>query len=222
MTTELRDVKGSHESVQQCCESIMSRERWLCMIKVSFVSFIFFLIADIMLCCWAQAQNRSPIVLDMDGNGMLSVAHNGQWRPHSAQFDRAHAVPFDIDADGQKEIVEWLGPEDGLLCIVGKDGTVESGLQLFGTAGGFKDGYEKLAKRDTDGNGALERKELEGLSVWQDKSSNGICEPGEAPSLGDLGITRLETTHHDYQSSFVINGESRKSWDWWPSVQAMQ
>lgn len=222
MTTELWNIKENQEKLQQSSQIVMTSERWLSMLKVTLKSFIIFLIADVIFCFMANAANRSPIILDMDGNGRLSAAHDGQWRPHGTQFDNAHAVLFDIDADGQKELTEWVGPEDGILCLVGKSGTVESGLHLFGTAGGFTDGYEKMSHRDSDGNKALEGKELEGLTIWQDKNSNGICESGELKSLGELGISRIETTHQDYQSSFVINGEKRKSWDWWPTVKEMQ
>ena len=35
----------------------------------------------------------------------------------------------------------------------------------------------------------------------------------------ELGISRIDTAHSEYRSSFVQNGEEKSTWDWWPSYR---
>lgn len=173
-------------------------------------------------------KSASPIILDLDGNGKPDVA-DGEWKPHADKFDASRTAMFDINGTGKKVLTEWVGPNDGLLVQPDKDGKVTSGNQLFGTAGGNADGYEKLQKLDAELHGGVARgyldeqdfetldKQGKGLKVWQDKNTNAETDAGELKSLKELGITRISTTHKNYQSSFVINGQERKTWDWWPT-----
>lgn len=136
---------------------------------------------------------------------------------------------FDINGTGQKVLTEWVCPNDGLLVQPDKDGKVTSGNQLFGTAGGNSDGYEKLQKLDAElhggvARGYLDEKDFEtlekqgrGLKVWQDKNTNAETDAGGLKGIKELGITRINTNQTDYQSSFVINGQEIKTWDWWPT-----
>jgi len=98
-------------------------------------------------------------------------------------------------------------------------GKVEGALELFGTAGGFTDGFEKLSMIcDHDNNGWVEGKELEGLKIWIDANHNGICEPEELHELSDFGITRISTRHENYVSSYqTADGSEHTLWDWWPA-----
>lgn len=172
----------------------------------------------------------SPILLDMDGNGKADVK-NGEWKPHADKGDiGARKVNFDLDGDGKKELTEWTGGKDGLLLKLNdqqvadykKNGRLEvSGKELYGDQGGkYKDGYEKMSKlADTDQDGTLSGKELDNHYVWQDGDRDGVIDKGEMRSTKEAGITRVNTTHNgDYQSQFEMNGEQRKSWDWWPTT----
>jgi len=156
----------------------------------------------------------SPLVLDMDGDGKLE-ASNGEWLPHD--YNNSRVVEFDIDGDNFVDITEWVGPNDGLLVANVKEGAKINANSLFGEAGGFLDGFEKLTLLDADGNRVISGAELDTLSVWQDKNSNAQIDAGELSSVADLGITEIRTTHDKYVSSFVRNGEEVTMWDWYPA-----
>jgi hypothetical protein len=156
----------------------------------------------------------SPIVLDMDGDGKLQ-ASNGKWLPHA--YQGARMAEFDINGDGFMELTEWVGPTDGLLMVY--SGGEANANNLFGEAGGFLNGYEKLTLLDANQDGKLSGEELKTLSVWQDSNSNAKVDAGEVSSVMDLGITSIALNHdRNMVSSFDIKGENRKMWDWYPAV----
>lgn len=158
----------------------------------------------------------SPIVLDMKGTGRLQ-ASGGNWLPHPGKLQRDRVIAFDFNANGFEVLMEWVGPDDGLLVEPKADGTVD-GSCLFGTTGGYLNGYEKLSVRDANGDRKLNGHELDGLCVWQDRNGNGRVDDHELTSVRGLGITEINLNHSNFQSTFVINGASRAMWDWWPSA----
>ncbi|MGM9992001.1 MAG: hypothetical protein ACI376_04015 [Candidatus Bruticola sp.] len=160
----------------------------------------------------------SPIILDLDGDGKIE-ASNGQYLAHDGFSDKV--VAFDFFGNGFPMLMEWVGPNDGLLCRPNADGSVK-GTNLFGSANGCNNGYEEMASLDTDNSGALEGAELKGLKVWTDLNGNGIAEAGELKSLDELGITAIKVSHNNYSSTFVRNGQTFKSFDWWPNCREMR
>lgn len=162
----------------------------------------------------------SPIVLDLDRDGKLQ-ASAGQWLPHGDSFDQTRVALFDFQANGFPVLTEWVGPQDGLLVRPHADGSVD-GSSLFGTFGGYENGYEALKTLDVDGNGSLEGAELQGLKVWQDANSDAIVDDGELLTLDGLGISSLSVQHDQMRGTFVRNGETCQSFDWWPSVVEMR
>lgn len=162
----------------------------------------------------------SPIVLDLDGDGKLQ-ASGGNWLPHSDSFDNTRVALFDFHANGFPVLTEWVGPQDGLLVRPHADGSVD-GSSLFGTFGGYENGFEALKALDVDGNGKLEGSELQGLKVWQDANSNAIVDAGELLTLDELGITSLGVQHNNFRGTFTRNGKTAQSFDWWPSVVEMR
>lgn len=169
----------------------------------------------------AMSVSLSPIVLDMSGSGKLE-ASGGRWLPHAGQLVTSHMVMFDLLGDGFPLAAEWVGPDDGLL-VAPKMGdcsvTHIDGTCLFGTPGGFANGYEKLEILDVRHEGKLTGDELNGLYVWQDKNGNGKPDPGELQSVQSLGITEIDVSHNpDMTSSFVRNGKRYTMWDWYPNA----
>ncbi len=162
----------------------------------------------------------SPIVLDLDSNRAIDTAF-GVWTKHAPKFFGQYAKFFDITGDGQEDYTEWMvgNANDGLL-VMPENGKVESALQLFGTAGGYKDGYEKLSLVcDKDKNGWVEGGELEGLAIWRDINSDGVCQSNELSSLDDYQITAVSTNHSNYVSAYKkADGSVNTAWDWWPCV----
>ncbi len=180
----------------------------------------------------------SPIVLDMDGNGLIdTVDHNWIHKVHihsSKAFKEARAeltkyryAMFDIDNDGMYEIVEWLGPNDGLLLYTENVEEIVNrgyvtGEDLFGTTGGYSNGYEKLALLDKNGDMVLTGDELNNLYVWMDKNQDAKVSANEIFALRDMGITSISLNYsEDYVSTFTMNGKTYKMWDWWPVTMEM-
>ncbi len=156
----------------------------------------------------------SPLVLDLLGNGQLE-ASNGEYKPHGT-FDEKSSVVADFYGDGFEIAMEWVGPNDGLLVAPKADGTVDMSC-LFGTAGGYDSGYEKLSLY-ADKNGIVKGSALNALAVWQDANRNAIADKGEVRSCSELGITSINTNDVQFVSSFEMNGKKHKMWDWWPNA----
>ncbi|MBI2943835.1 MAG: hypothetical protein HYY25_06515 [Candidatus Wallbacteria bacterium] len=156
----------------------------------------------------------SPIVLDMNCDGRAGL-YDRNVGPDS-EFLPVGSVMFDIDGDGAPERCEWMLPgEDGLLCEdADGDGRIASGRELFGTAGGFPDGYAKLARRDANRDGALTGRELDGLLVWLD-DGNALSRPSELVPVTTAGISSIGVRAVDLTSEFTRNGKSYRTWDWY-------
>ena len=160
----------------------------------------------------------SPIIIDLNGDDLPDV-HMWDWMPHDGRFNSDCARMFDITGDGEEEYCEWLGSKDGLLVAPLDEVSVVGGCQLFGTAIGYVDGYEKLGLlRDKDGNGYVSGDELKGLKVWQDHNQDAVCQPEELTPVEKLGITSISTGHEYFVSTCTINGQECYTWDWWPTA----
>lgn len=168
---------------------------------------------------YSLAENfyTSPLVLDLDNDGKID-ASNGLWLPHMYQ-QNSTLVEFDINGDGFVELCEWVGPNDGLLLVYDAKKDYVDGNDLFGNAGGYDHGYEKLMLRDANNDNMLTETELVGLSVWQDRNTNGTIEKGEVSSVQELGITLISL---DYDSNvvshFCQNDVQKKMVDWFPTL----
>lgn len=163
----------------------------------------------------------SPIVLDLNGDGKLE-ASKGHWLPHNGFIEGSKVAMFDMNADGFQDLVEWVGPNDGLLLMPGETIKDLDGSKLFGNTDGYKHGYEKLAEYDLNNDGILNGNELGGMKVWIDANGDAIATSNEVKTLDKLGITELSTGHNNYSSSFVQNGQRKYTWDWWPTYMDVQ
>lgn len=62
---------------------------------------------------------RSPLVVDLDGDGVETVTAEG-------------GVYFDHDANGFKENSGWVGQDDGILVRdINGNGIIDNGTELF-------------------------------------------------------------------------------------------
>lgn len=157
----------------------------------------------------------SPLLLDLDGDGAIQ-ASGGQWLPHS-KTDKQRMAFFDFHGDKFPVLMEWPGPQDGILCQPKKDGSID-GTRLFGTATGFKDGYEALRTKDANNDGKITGSELNDLAVWTDSNSDARPQNGEVKNLSSQGITELSLNHKKFVSSYVQNGQRQRMFDWWPQT----
>ena len=166
---------------------------------------------------WSVSTLRtiSPILLDMDGDGAIQ-ASGGKWLPHK-ELHRERMAFFDFHGDKFPVLMEWPGPNDGILCEPQSNGDID-GTNLFGTASGFRDGYEALRTKDQNGDGYVKGEELNGLAIWTDSNSDARPQSGEVKSLAEHNITSLAVKHKRFVASFVQDGETKRMFDWWPQT----
>ena len=151
----------------------------------------------------------------MDGDGAIE-ASGGNWLPHR-ELHKERMAFFDFHGDRFPVLMEWPGPNDGMLCEPEADGSID-GTNLFGTATGFQNGYEALRVKDLNGDGKVRGAELDGLAVWTDLNSDARPQQGEVKSLEAHNITEISVRHKQYVSSFVRDGKSQRMYDWWPQT----
>jgi hypothetical protein len=157
----------------------------------------------------------SPLLLDLNGDGKPGV-EGGRWEPHAGfDIEVARAAVFDVNGDGFEELTEWVDGTDGLLS---ESKAPRSGLDLFGTAGGWKDGFRKLAARDADRDGRIAGEELAGLFVWTDADRDAVAGEKEVVALEVLGVAEIVLPGDAAIGSFSLEGGgSGTVWDWWPT-----
>jgi hypothetical protein len=142
----------------------------------------------------------TPIVLDLDGNGIHTLA-------------AANGVNFDLLGTGHASKAGWVSPTDGLLVMDrNHDGKINDGTELFGVATLRPDGtragngYAAMALEDSNHDGKLSATDthFKDLRVWVDANHNGVSDAGELKTLAELGIVSLDL--HAKTSTSVDNG----------------
>jgi VCBS repeat-containing protein len=128
---------------------------------------------------------NDPLVLDLDGDGIETTSAG---------------VGFDMNADGNKDTISWVGKDDGLLVRdANGDGTINDGSELFGNSAtrtdGTKgyDGFSVLSDLDSNHDGVIDAKDAEfsTLKVWQDANQDGVSQADELKTLDQLGIASI-------------------------------
>jgi hypothetical protein len=137
----------------------------------------------------------SPIVLDLDGDGVrLSSVTEG--------------VRFDLEESGRAVRTAWpVGGDALLVWDRDADGRIASGAELFGQSwsdlgGRWASGFAALAALDDpmrggNANGRIDAGDLAfaELRVWVDADRDGATDPGELRTLDDAGIAALPLAH---------------------------
>ena len=99
---------------------------------------------------------------------------------------------FDIDADGQKDQIAFVGPQSGFLALDRNgDGTINDGSELFGATTG--QGFAELARYDEDGNQWIDENDsiYEKLRIWsKDAAGND-----QLVALGQRGVGAIYLGH---------------------------
>ena len=140
----------------------------------------------------------SPIILDLNNNGVETTGVNG-W----AYFDHA--------GDGFAERTGWVGGADGLLVRdLNGNGRIDNGNELFGSetllADGSKaaNGFEALKTLDGNGDNQINADDaaFASLQIWIDADGDGSSQPNELQSLQAAGIIAIAT---NYSNSDVID-----------------
>lgn len=153
-----------------------------------------------------EASTRtSPIVIDLDGDGVETLALG--------------ATHFDHDGDGLSESSGWVSPDDGLLAYDRNgDGRISNGNELFGShsilSNGEKaeNGFQALAEFDDNGDGVVDTQDASyaTLRVWRDLNGNGFSDVGELQSLIEAGVASISTGYADSTHIDVHGHEHRQ------------
>jgi Ca2+-binding RTX toxin-like protein len=159
------------------------------------------------------ATARDPLAIDLTGDGIKTVAINP-----------AAPILFDHNGDGAKSATGWLDGSDAwLVPDLSKNGTIDSGLELFGvdtdiTVAGVTrkatSGFEALAALDANGDKVFDSKDaaFTELRLWQDLNQNGISDAGELSTLADKGIVSIgltvTSTNADLGNGNTVTGKA--------------
>lgn len=139
----------------------------------------------------------SPVALDLDGDGVETIAVN-----NGALFDHA--------ADGFAERTGWINGDDGLLVRdLDGNGRIDSGRELFGSetllGNGQKaaNGFEALGELDSNSDGVIDANDaaFSELRIWKDANGDGRTDAGELLNLEEAGVKSINVNYTN--SSFV-------------------
>ncbi|MEQ6342247.1 MAG: calcium-binding protein [Gammaproteobacteria bacterium] len=137
----------------------------------------------------APPPRRDPLALDLDGDGIETVAENGY-----------QGVLFDHNGDGVKTATGWVGADDGLLVWDRNgNGMIDNGAELFGdntlqSTSTAASGFNALRDLNTNGDGRIDAADAQfaNLRVWRDLNQDGASQANELFTLGTFGITSLD------------------------------
>ena len=132
-------------------------------------------------------QMRSPLILDLDGDGVETLGTSS-------------GVHFDHDNNGFAERSGWVGKDDGMLVWDrNANGRIDDGSELFGNnsvlANGQRaaNGFDALAELDANRDGTVDAADaaFAHLRVWRDTNSDGVVQEGELVTLDEAGVSGL-------------------------------
>ncbi|MFN4220000.1 MAG: hypothetical protein ACK4GJ_03655 [bacterium] len=164
-----------------------------------------------------------PLIIDLDRNGVPDVSGGINLAKNS--FDKSRAKLFDLNADGIKDFVEWIGPNDGLIIFFENNKIKEdvNGFNLMSNAFGYKNGFEKLAENfDFNKDGKITGEELENLYIWRDLNQDAKVQKNELITFKQVGITEVGVVYGEKSLEGYAktkDGELIKVWQWWPSIE---
>lgn len=151
--------------------------------------------------CWTSCVNNQcpsgapscPLLIDLENDGI-----------HLTGLDEP--VWFDIDADGDIDLLSWTDRGEGMLALDRNgNGVIDDGGELFGDSTLLADGtraengYLALAELDSwlfggNGNGGIDPGDAAfgSLRLWRDTDHSGTSRPHELLSLAEAGIRKVD------------------------------
>lgn len=137
----------------------------------------------------------SPIVINFDGNG--NYALTGAESP----------VSFDISASGIPSRIGWTAAradEAFLWLDRDRNGRVDNGSELFGTATSLRDGsrasngFVALGEFDSNADQVIDERDQIWplLQLWTDRNHDGISQPQEIESIVGSRVHAIDVRAH--------------------------
>ena len=144
-------------------------------------------------------EDRRPILLDLDGNGVQIT-----------ELDRS-TVFMEASGSGLKHRTAWAGAGDGVLFYdADGSGTINDDREYVFTAWDKTAGDDLAALRsrfDTNGDGRLSGAELNNFKVMKTNADGSLT----AVTLASLGITQInltqDATHIEMPDGSAITGQ---------------
>lgn len=171
---------------------------------------------------------RSPLALDLDGNGMVDT------------ISKSLGIHFDLDGNTFAETTGWIASGDGLLVLDRNgNGEIDNGFELFGdntvlaNGANAANGFLALAELDGNRDGRIDILDdaYAQLQIWKDSNSNGLVNQGELLTLAQANIQSLGTAftsqsfidaegnHHLQVGGYMLtDGSSRVMNDVWFAI----
>lgn len=120
---------------------------------------------------------------------------------------------FDLDADGQTDLINFVGPGSGFLVLDRNgDGKANDGSELFGPATG--DGFTELAGFDGDHNGWIDENDAiyRDLRVWtKDAQGNDRLTSLKEAQVGAISLLKVSTPFDINDHANGMQGQMRSS-----------
>lgn len=140
---------------------------------------------------------KDPLIINFDGN--------------AAELTE-ESYEFDIDADGELDIINFLGANSSLLALdQNADGVINDGSELFGAISG--DGFADLANYDEDGNGWIDEADsiFDELLLWRkvdgEDQLNSLADQG----VGAIYLNAVETPFDLHNDANEVRGQVKQS-----------
>ena len=142
----------------------------------------------------------SPLVLDMDGDGIELVALSDS------------KAMFDLDSDGFAQHTGWVASDDALLAIDRNDnGQIDDIDEVFGN--GTVDGFSELAEMDSNEDGKIDASDerFGDLLLWRDKNGDGRSETDELQGLAEGGVKSIDLDATESETTLAGHSISHTS-----------
>jgi hypothetical protein len=123
----------------------------------------------------------SPIVLDLDGNGIRTVSVDDS------------VGTFDLLNTGTPVRSGWISSGDAFLAVdLNRNGAIDDRGELFG--GDVGAGFAKLATYDSNGDHVIDKRDarFKDLRLWRDLNGNHRTDKGELVTLKKSGVKSLD------------------------------
>ena len=149
------------------------------------------LIADLQSKFQQAGVTVSPLILDLDGDGVETIG-------------KSAGIHFDHDGNHFAETTGWAGKDDGLLVWDRNGNTkIDDGSELFGDQTKLADGcsaangFAALAELDSNYDGVVDALDANftHLRVWKDADSNATVSDGELLGLDEAGVQSIKVAY---------------------------
>ena len=145
-----------------------------------------------------DAKKIDPLVINFNGNAAELTSQR---------------FMFDLNADGQKENINFATGGSGFLALdKNKDGLINDGSELFGPVSGR--GFAELAEYDVDKNGWIDESDAiySQLQLWmKDEEGNDQFLSLDQANIGAISLSHIDTPFELKDSQNKLQGQIRSS-----------